>query len=434
MKKFNFYNGGQSLVGIIIVLVVVSLITGGLYLYFSKQIPKVPETSKEITETETVSPKEEAEEKLIPSGKEESREPAFSKCTDGTPYGQCSSNKPKYCNNGDLVNKCSTCGCLSGQQCAITGNCVILVTITRYYDVCWDYDCSAKYPPYPKLSESQKPNNLRVFRYLKATGIVDILVIFLYAHDLLPEEKINILKRPESDGSSLRYVAKWYKDEAEKYGVNLDIRIDFSETQSKVPEEYIIRSYEESFRNYLTEYVKRNFSRVKDYDIFVPLYYDSSFISFANHVSGENSFEIFATQPFPGSFTLPNPRTFAHELSHLFGASDKYTCLEVAASSESCVYAKENGYGCWIESENPAELGRDIMCHRVPDYYSSGEWVFGQPSLKKEAAPSNPFPSGSGGLVIIEATAKEIGWYDADDDGVLEINDPCPFNRLNDCF
>jgi len=64
------------------------------------------------------------------------------------------------------------------------------------------------------------------------------------------------------------------------------------------------------------------------------------------------------------------------------------------------------------------------MCHRVPDYYSGGECVFGQPSLKKDVASSGQFPSQSGGLVITEATAKEIGWYDADGDGIFEVNDP----------
>ncbi|MEA3342721.1 MAG: C1 family peptidase, partial [archaeon] len=35
-------------------------------------------------------------------------------CSDGTPYGECSSTKPKYCDNGNLVNKPSNCGCPSG--------------------------------------------------------------------------------------------------------------------------------------------------------------------------------------------------------------------------------------------------------------------------------------------------------------------------------
>ncbi|MEA3343797.1 MAG: C1 family peptidase [archaeon] len=36
------------------------------------------------------------------------------KCSDGTPYGQCSSTKPKYCDNGNLIDKPSECGCPTG--------------------------------------------------------------------------------------------------------------------------------------------------------------------------------------------------------------------------------------------------------------------------------------------------------------------------------
>ena len=44
--KINFNNQGQSLIGIIIVLVVVGLIAGGLYYYLSRQIPEVPEITE----------------------------------------------------------------------------------------------------------------------------------------------------------------------------------------------------------------------------------------------------------------------------------------------------------------------------------------------------------------------------------------------------
>ncbi|HJX05721.1 MAG TPA: hypothetical protein VJ461_03355 [Candidatus Nanoarchaeia archaeon] len=39
-------------------------------------------------------------------------------CTDGTPYSQCSATKPKYCQDGTLINKCSTCGCPTGYACS----------------------------------------------------------------------------------------------------------------------------------------------------------------------------------------------------------------------------------------------------------------------------------------------------------------------------
>jgi len=45
-------------------------------------------------------------------------------CSDGTSYSQCSSNKPKYCNNGNLIDKCSVCGCPSGQTCQSNESCI----------------------------------------------------------------------------------------------------------------------------------------------------------------------------------------------------------------------------------------------------------------------------------------------------------------------
>jgi len=115
IEKINFHNRGQSLIGIIIVLVVVSLITGGLYYYFSKkQIPELTKITEKPTKEEVV-PREKIEEK-----------PIIQKCTDGTLYTQCSSDKPKYCDNGNLVDKCSICGCPSNQVCQANDSCKIV--------------------------------------------------------------------------------------------------------------------------------------------------------------------------------------------------------------------------------------------------------------------------------------------------------------------
>ena len=35
-------------------------------------------------------------------------------CTDGTPYNECSKNKPYFCYNGELLEKAFTCGCPEG--------------------------------------------------------------------------------------------------------------------------------------------------------------------------------------------------------------------------------------------------------------------------------------------------------------------------------
>jgi len=46
-------------------------------------------------------------------------------CVDSTDYGKCSQNKPKYCDNGNLIDKCSVCGCPSGKTCQNDGSCKV---------------------------------------------------------------------------------------------------------------------------------------------------------------------------------------------------------------------------------------------------------------------------------------------------------------------
>ena len=47
-------------------------------------------------------------------------------CSDATPYWQCSKNKPLLCGHGELINKCSQCGCPQNQICQTDGSCKIL--------------------------------------------------------------------------------------------------------------------------------------------------------------------------------------------------------------------------------------------------------------------------------------------------------------------
>ncbi len=47
-----------------------------------------------------------------------------SNCSDGTPYNTCSAIKPKYCDNGTLINKCNLCGCDIGYICQADEICI----------------------------------------------------------------------------------------------------------------------------------------------------------------------------------------------------------------------------------------------------------------------------------------------------------------------
>jgi hypothetical protein len=49
----------------------------------------------------------------------------FLDCSDGTPNNDCSSTKPQYCDEGNLVNNCQICGCPEEETCFSDGSCKI---------------------------------------------------------------------------------------------------------------------------------------------------------------------------------------------------------------------------------------------------------------------------------------------------------------------
>lgn len=70
---------------------------------------------------------------------------AQQQCTDGTFFGQCSPTRPLFCNNGVLINRATSCGC-PGNQVASGDNCV-----TQAQQTCSDGtssgQCSPNNPP-----------------------------------------------------------------------------------------------------------------------------------------------------------------------------------------------------------------------------------------------------------------------------------------------
>ncbi len=61
-------------------------------------------------------------------------------CIDGTPYGSCSINQPKYCEDGGVLeNRCSECFCSAGESCFEDGDCAIACVDDN--DCPIDYEC-----------------------------------------------------------------------------------------------------------------------------------------------------------------------------------------------------------------------------------------------------------------------------------------------------
>jgi len=159
--KNNFSNRGQSLVGIIIVLVVVGLMSGGLYYYISKQIPGVSEITEKPVEKKVIKPEEKTvaspvgeklpKEEVVPSAKEvppEEVKPEIT-CQDGcstTGLKKCSGNGYQICGNYD-TDSClewsSIANCSSNTTCQ-NGICVQ----RKCTDGTLDMGCSITKPLY----------------------------------------------------------------------------------------------------------------------------------------------------------------------------------------------------------------------------------------------------------------------------------------------
>lgn len=47
-------------------------------------------------------------------------------CVGNIPHDSCSSTKPLYCDDGNLIYKCTECGCNEGETCTEFGTCAAL--------------------------------------------------------------------------------------------------------------------------------------------------------------------------------------------------------------------------------------------------------------------------------------------------------------------
>jgi len=125
--KKDSRNQGQTLIGIIIVLIIVALFSGGLYYYISKKTPEIPQNAQKSNEEATKSPDVIPSPEEEPTPSPEEKKPVIQKCSDGTLYNQCSTNKPKYCDNGNLIDQCVTCNCPLNKVCQINGSCETVI-------------------------------------------------------------------------------------------------------------------------------------------------------------------------------------------------------------------------------------------------------------------------------------------------------------------
>lgn len=227
---------------------------------------------------------------------------------------------------------------------------------------------------------------------------INVIIVWLYAYEALPTEQMNLLKADENNINSFLGAAKWLKEQAANYDIDLNINFNYSPEQYQLPERLIVNNIEESLSTNLYQYVIDRFPTYKAYNIIVPFYYSSERFAFETHASLINSFTLFSMKFDEDIFSPPfyntsYSETFVHELAHLLGSTDKYSCPNENPSI--CEIAKETGTACTVPSDANNNMQKDLMCNRKPVYLGS-QWGFETYELDE--------------LFISEATAGELDW------------------------
>ncbi len=116
-------------------------------------------------------------------------------CFDGSSDGVCSLNKPLFCNQGSLVNKCSVCSCDIGSFCQADGNCIAPIIRPTIIE--------------PKVSLISPSNNSiydvsqEVNFYCIATNPSDLGLISLLTNIDGSEHSFNVVASKEEKGKVL---------------------------------------------------------------------------------------------------------------------------------------------------------------------------------------------------------------------------------------
>lgn len=276
---------------------------------------------------------------------------------------------------------------------------------------------------YEKLIKEQEKKNTQYNfdnpQIKKAIGKNKLHFIFVYPTTLkkeLIEPLINKLTDKNNQinfgSSSLNYIKTFYKSEAKKYD-SKDFNLEFSfsgpfqvSDLEKIGDVGYIwekdpfgtTKLEDTFNKIL----KDNNVSVEKEDLVVFLYFDDSidnnsinkerfyeskkFRSFANDKTGKSFINVYDFSP---SFSTTLTEIAAHEILHLFGATDKYE----ESSSVTRVCSKR-GWGDTEKEPSIPQEKADIMCMYVEkenDEFIRGKFI-------------------DNNLVINKFTAAEISW------------------------
>lgn len=233
---------------------------------------------------------------------------------------------------------------------------------------------------------------------VKLKGRINVLVIFAYSDQPLDEEIIRLLESNSKD-ESLNYIAEWYKSQSKIYS-NTSVNINFT----FLPRQYQVRI---NTTRILNEYEIRD--EIVDEEKFL---YENLILPLKQQ--GVNFEDYNATLILYNNPELPPKRIWVSG-----GHADRYRGFAYV------------NLAVWL-SDGKLDMGDAESIVRTAAHELGH--VFGAYDIGKIEGKNCLMGSGSTALSENELCAyKDVGWYDVDGDGMIEVDDPCPYDKLNLC-
>lgn len=305
-----------------------------------------------------------------------------------------------------------------------------------YYDLCWDYDCTAKTYPFPKLSTSARPEivKMQTLPALRLAGTVDVPVIYMYVDQPESAAYMSLVTDANQPGSIPSW-ASWVNNQAKAAGQDLNLSFSVKPDQVKL-NDLCITSYERKYQSNDGE--KTENVRSLDSSC-LKLQLTKQFPDLAS----KNVWQVYVLQ---GQYKQGQPSQY---LSVQPTYSQDGVTMAVASVNDSSSYLENYKQSMYdqlymMRSFMQTAGARNLVTYTSEGYSFSGETscqvddrfdiMCGQWVLNRGASTGVQYKSATfADSIIGETTRKQLGWWDADGDKKNEVADDCPFDGANSC-
>jgi len=375
-------------------------------------------------------------------------------CSDGTLPNTCSSQKPKFCYNNQLLDNCEACGCKNGFVCEMSNSTCSPVGCSNNSD-CNDNNnqtidiCLAPNQRGAQCIHTEKllghkklliiefaPENISYgsvylcgsenTKYLAdlpiyCDNLIDSYNFLEMTNDVSGQISFsNFSSNLAHPQKSFFYLNDFIKKEAQSYNVqnipsfSIDLLGPF-ELNDLPPKTSFVEGMS-LLNNYFNQKILEQGINISGYDIVAIVYFNDEGLvlsansdgsnavrvtedrhRFVNH-AGNNivylSLDTFRTMEVHGVHVL------AHEILHHFGATDKYVFGEGEDAHDWC-----HQFECCLDPEGIPEP------NKIPKYpQTKGCTMCAGGQIVIEKGVEGQTPESMDDTVVCQKTAEEIGW------------------------